>query len=912
MRIRQKALSVTLVVFALNSSSTNARKLHFAGLGDGNIDHGTPTKQLLRGSAANRRKKKGRTRAGDQDDILASDVREVALNDSGRDTYDESDVADSLQKRENRRAASLTHREDIILDGADGVNNPSLASDGPWQLSVLMLLGIMGVLVGLFLHLSTDPTAHYIRRRVKTYENKKSDPWIDDVEDSEEDNYTGDNEGDRGGSIAKKRSSMPKTLDDSTATSYYQLNTRSDTNCRRQEHRKRKTATQQPPKNTSTGAGGGGSIPESTVPVFHSPCRSSRLISLGYNNRNTDKTSCSSVIPTPPSHSAVPAFRPSRSSTSPGYKNRDVEKSTPFPSPPFAVDESGSGHGLDSFEIPGPLTDAGMKTSKNIVPTVKALVKPMGTFTSLESFESMSSATGEQSRAACPLREKTSAVGSVEFTTLSKNLYEGAANSFLSASSPWHSRDSRQCLEKLSDIPTPRVDHTRRKLEPQSLKQMNKNSSKGAERGHTIDETEHETEAGTLYDAKENFSGISLGPVATGRSSSLLNDAPRSLALEELQLVRMESGVSGPRWRTMHDLEQSTASIEEQKQQNKNEEKIREASAAVDPVDDPRNSIQHIRKDLTMSSDASSSLSSRINFSELVLADVIGGGGFGQVWRATWKGTPVAVKVLTGSAQAETVPKAVLEEFIAEINMVSGMRHPNICLFMGACLEPPNRAIVTELLTHGSLWDAIRSPLSLPYQVADGKTRQSWPLSIYNLSTSVMFEPPLVPEGIWPWELVKRVAAGTARGMCYLHGGSPPVLHRDLKSANILLDESYTAKLADFGLSRLKAVQSGMTGNCGTVQWMAPEVLCNEIYAEPADVFSFGIILWEMLTKECPYDGMSPIQCALSVLNKNNRPEIPEWCPQPLRALIENCVEKNPHSRPTFSQILSAIDALEV
>jgi serine/threonine protein kinase len=64
--------------------------------------------------------------------------------------------------------------------------------------------------------------------------------------------------------------------------------------------------------------------------------------------------------------------------------------------------------------------------------------------------------------------------------------------------------------------------------------------------------------------------------------------------------------------------------------------------------------------------------------------------------------------------------------------------------------------------------------------------------------------------------------------MCYLHGGSPPVLHRDLKSANILLDESYTAKLADFGLSRLKAVQSGMTGNCGTVQWMAPEVLCKK------------------------------------------------------------------------------------
>jgi hypothetical protein len=107
------------------------------------------------------------------------------------------------------------------------------------------------------------------------------------------------------------------------------------------------------------------------------------------------------------------------------------------------------------------------------------------------------------------------------------------------------------------------------------------------------------------------------------------------------------------------------------------------------------NGILHKRKDLTACSDAASSLHSPITFSELKMDSLIGGGGFGQVWRATWRGTPVAVKVLSSSSQAYNVQKTILQEFAAEINMLSGMRHPNICLYIGACLEPSNRAIVT-------------------------------------------------------------------------------------------------------------------------------------------------------------------------------------------------------------------------
>jgi serine/threonine protein kinase len=268
------------------------------------------------------------------------------------------------------------------------------------------------------------------------------------------------------------------------------------------------------------------------------------------------------------------------------------------------------------------------------------------------------------------------------------------------------------------------------------------------------------------------------------------------------------------------------------------------------------------------------------------------------------------------------------------------MRHPNICLYMGACVDPPNRAIITELAANGSLWDALRLPLNPPFLACDGFSRHSWPDILYNAgkqgappTSTPMSAPSVPPVGSWPWILVKHVACGTARGMSYLHSGNPPILHRDLKSANILLNESYTAKVCDFGLSRLKAQERSMTGNCGTVQWMAPEVsgslwlpacfpnsrhltcgslqvLANQRYNEKADVYSFGIIVTELLTRECPFEGMSAIQCALAVLNRNQRPEVPKWCPPQLKGLIKGCVKKNPSERPTFSQIISNLDAM--
>jgi hypothetical protein len=395
---------------------------------------------------------------------------------------------------------------------------------------------------------------------------------------------------------------------------------------------------------------------------------------------------------------------------------------------------------------------------------------------------------------------------------------------------------------------------------------------------------------------------------------------PRSVFMDEIRLVQMETGNSSPHWEVGPGSEVDVLNphIDDfDPSYHEGSDVSSEGSDVSIPSNDPRKGINHKRPNLDEDTDATQSLQSDINFEDLQLKEVIGGGGFGQVWRASLRGTPVAVKVLTGSAQKRRVAKAILEEFQAEINLLKGMRHPNVCLYMGACVDPPNRAIITELAANGSVWDALRLPLMPPYMAADGTSQGSWPMSLYmpdhhGAPPSSLIAPrisaPIPPRGSWPFQLVQRVSCGAARGMAYLHGGKPPVLHRDLKSANLLLDESYNTKVCDFGLSRLKAQTRSMTGNCGTVQWMAPEVLANRKYDEKADVYSFGIILWELLARECPYEGMTAIQCALAVLNRDKRPEIPKWCPPGLHALIKACVKKEPSERPSFERIIDMLD----
>lgn len=169
-----------------------------------------------------------------------------------------------------------------------------------------------------------------------------------------------------------------------------------------------------------------------------------------------------------------------------------------------------------------------------------------------------------------------------------------------------------------------------------------------------------------------------------------------------------------------------------------------------------------------------------VRWEELVLGDVLGQGAFGRVHRARWRGSVVAVKTVIAPPSLTLV-----DDFAAEVAVISSLRHPNVLLFMAACTASPTHlALVTELAPQGSLWDLIhRAGAAIPVA------------------------------------RVLDVALGIARGMAYLHSARPsPILHRDLKSGNVLLDGHGTVKVSDFGLARVKASAFAMTGGIGTFQ----------------------------------------------------------------------------------------------
>ena len=148
-----------------------------------------------------------------------------------------------------------------------------------------------------------------------------------------------------------------------------------------------------------------------------------------------------------------------------------------------------------------------------------------------------------------------------------------------------------------------------------------------------------------------------------------------------------------------------------------------------------------------------------------------------------------------------------------------------------------------------------------------------------------------------------------ARGGSYIHSFNPPIIHRDMKSSNILLNEQRVAKISDFGLSRTKAKDATMT-RCGSPLWCAPEILKGVHFDEKCDVYGYGIIMWEALAWKEPWLGVKMMQVINNVTN-GKRPTIPAFVPAPIVELIKQCWAQEPKDRPSFKEVVAYLEEHE-
>lgn len=258
-----------------------------------------------------------------------------------------------------------------------------------------------------------------------------------------------------------------------------------------------------------------------------------------------------------------------------------------------------------------------------------------------------------------------------------------------------------------------------------------------------------------------------------------------------------------------------------------------------------------------------------IEFQELSFQEIVGRGAFGVVSRAQYRGYEVAVKLI----ETESEKKA----FITELKQLSRVSHPNIVQLYGASTKHPV-CLVMEYAEGGSLYNVLHGAGPQP-DYSSGHA-MSWALQC-------------------------------ARGVEYLHSMKPkPLVHRDLKPPNLLLVSGGTIlKICDFGTAC--DAQTHMTNNKGSAAWMAPEVFEGNSYSEKCDVFSWGIILWEVITRRRPFDEIGgPAFRIMWAVHNGTRPPLIKNCPKPIEILMTRCWAPNPSQRPSMLEVVRIMEHL--
>jgi len=256
----------------------------------------------------------------------------------------------------------------------------------------------------------------------------------------------------------------------------------------------------------------------------------------------------------------------------------------------------------------------------------------------------------------------------------------------------------------------------------------------------------------------------------------------------------------------------------------------------------------------------------------------LGEGGFGVVYRGDWQGNAVAIKKLSMN---RPLSEKEIDDFQQEMELMSMLHHPQIVRFFGGYLQDefghPSYGIVMEYCLKGSL------------------------------SSVLHFDHPLA------WTVRIAISYDIARGLLFLHNKG--IIHRDLKSANVLLDKEMNAKLTDFGLSYIKqesrktTIKTGGQAK-GTLEWMAPELFQKKVeYSTQTDMYSFGVTLWEIASRKLPFDGEDSNRVISFHLTEQIE-EIPKECEKEapkIALLIKQCWQKDPKKRITAKE---AVDEL--
>ncbi|KAK1933914.1 Serine/threonine-protein kinase TNNI3K [Phytophthora citrophthora] len=270
-------------------------------------------------------------------------------------------------------------------------------------------------------------------------------------------------------------------------------------------------------------------------------------------------------------------------------------------------------------------------------------------------------------------------------------------------------------------------------------------------------------------------------------------------------------------------------------------------------------------------------IKARIPRGKVEVHEFISRGAFGKVYKGTYSGQLVAVKTMSD-----------VETFVQEIKMAQSMSHPNVVQFIGVAWNyREDFCCVMEYMGGGDLRGLLDK-----YEEENRKT------------------------GFNSGKLT--IALHVAHALAYLHSRDVPVLHRDLKSKNILLNEALGAKLTDFGVSR-ERVDRAMTADVGTSLWMAPEVMIGNAYDEKADIFSFGVVLSELSTHTLPYahakrpgsnEQLSPLVILHRVATGTLSVEFSKSDPQTMVRLGLACVSMDPNKRPTAAEAMRVLHAI--